>query len=123
MPRTDELSGSRRALLVEDDEGVRRSLQLLLHWRGFDVRSYPAASPLLASEDVDSAELLIADYNLPDCTGIDVLQRLRARGWKGRAVLVTGFHTAKVAAEARASGFDSVLEKPLRQQTLLAALA
>ncbi|GAM01382.1 response regulator [Sphingomonas parapaucimobilis] len=115
-------SAVRRALLVEDDEGVRRSLQLLLHWRGYDVRSYAGAASALTSGDVESADLLIADFNLPDGTGLDVLRSLRNRGWRGRSILITGFHTPAIEADARAQGFDSVLEKPLRQQTLLAAL-
>ncbi|CAM3337360.1 MULTISPECIES: response regulator [Sphingomonas] len=111
------------ALLVEDDEGVRRSLQLLLHWKGYDVRSYPAARPLLAAADLDSADLLIADYRLPDATGCDVRLALARRGWSGRSVLITSYPSETLTAEAWASGFDAVLEKPLRQQALLAALS
>src|SRR3546814_15865794 len=37
-----------RLLLLEDDAGVRRSLQLLLRARGFDVRAYAAGAALLA---------------------------------------------------------------------------
>ena len=37
----------RVVLLIEDDEAVRRSLQMLLHWRGYDVRSFAGAAPVL----------------------------------------------------------------------------
>jgi len=113
----------RLALLVEDDEGVRRSLQLLLHWRGYDVRSYPSAKPLLGSDQAMGADVLVADYRLPDGDGIAVLRDLRARGWSGRSVLITAFPTPELIREAQASGFDAVLEKPLRQQALIAALS
>jgi len=112
----------RRALLVEDDESVRRSLQLLLHWRGYDVRSYANSSSLLAYGGLDESDLLLADYRLPDGTGIEVLDALRHRGWSGRAVLITAFSSPGVAAAAYESGFCAVLEKPLRQQQLMAAL-
>ncbi len=115
--------GGSTALLVEDDEGVRRSLQLLLHWKGYEVRSYSAATPLLAAADLDSADVLIADYRLPDATGCDVRLALSKRGWSGRSVLITGFHSEELAAQARAIGFDAVLDKPLRQQALIAILA
>lgn len=114
---------ARRALLVEDDEGVRRSLQLLLHWHGFDVRSYAGAAALLGSDDLRDTDLLVADYRLPDATGVDVLRTLRQRGWTGRSILITAYPTAALADLALASGFDAILEKPLHQQALIAALS
>lgn len=112
-----------RALLIEDDESVRRSLQLLLHWRGYDVRSYPTATSLLNSDQMLDAQILVADYCLPDGTGIDVLRELRNRGWAGRSVLITAFPSAEVVRKAHECGYDRVLEKPLRQQALIAAIA
>lgn len=112
----------RRALLVEDDEGVRRSLQLLLHWRGFEVRSFAAAGPLLSTAAIAPEDILIADYRLPDGTGIDVARALRARGWAGRSILITGFPHADLSETAAANGFAAVLEKPLRPHLLVAAL-
>ncbi|WP_244501515.1 response regulator [Sphingomonas gellani] len=113
----------RRALLVEDDEGVRRSLQLLLHGRGFEVRSYASAVPLLQSDQERDADVLVADYQLPDKNGIAVLRDLRARGWQGRSVLITAFPSQALIQEAQGIGFHAVLEKPLQHHLLMAALA
>ncbi len=114
----------RRLILVEDDEGVRRSLQLLLAWRGFDVRSYASAASAIGhlSEDQDS-DALVIDYRLPDGDGIGLLRALRRTGWSGRSVLITAFSSKTLIDAALASGFDAVLEKPLRQQELFHALA
>lgn len=112
-----------RAILVEDDDGVRRSLQLLLHGRGYDVLAYPAAAPMLSDERAREAHVLVADYVLPDRNGIELLGDLQRRGWAGRSVLITAFSSAELAHAARTIGYDVVLEKPLRQQALLAALA
>ena len=123
MPMNKGKDTGRRALIVEDDEGVRRSLQLLLHWRGYDARSYAAADLLLASDDINGADVLIADYRLPDATGFDVLLALQQRGWTGRSVLITAFPSDELVATAKKIGFDAILEKPLRQQELAIALA
>ncbi len=112
-----------RALLVDDDDGVRRSLQLLLHGRGYDVLAYASAAPVLSDERVRDAAVLVADYALPDRNGIELLADLYRQGWSGRSVLITAFPTPELAEKARATGYDVVLEKPLRQQALLAALA
>ena len=111
-----------RILLVEDDDGVRRSLHLMLHGQGFDVRSYCAAAPLLADPSVNGAQCLIVDYRLPDSDGLDVLRALRQSGWHGRSVLITAYPSPSVREAAQSCGFDAVLEKPLRQHELIDAI-
>jgi FixJ family two-component response regulator len=106
-------------LLVEDDAGVRRSLQLLLQAKGFDVRAYATGAALLADPSADGASLFVADYSMDDLDGIEVLSRLRARGWAKPAVLITAFSSPALDARARANGFDKVLEKPFRDQVLI----
>lgn len=113
----------RVVLLIEDDEAVRRSLQMLLHWRGYDVRSFAGAAPVLEGHAMDDADVLIADYRLPDGDGVSVLRALRRADWKGKAILITAFPSPTLLEAARAAGFDTVLEKPLRQHELIGALA
>jgi CheY-like chemotaxis protein len=110
-------------LLVEDEDGVRRSLQLMLVGRGYRVRAFSAAAPAIADPAAQEATLLVADYRLPDSDGLYLLTMLRKRGWQGRAVLVTAYQSPQLAEAAQAAGYRSVIEKPLRQQELLAALA
>lgn len=103
-----------RLLLVEDDPGVRRSLQLLLRSRGFDVRAYATGAALLADLDAQSeAVALVADFQMPQIDGVTLLVALRAAGWEGPALLITAFATREVEARARAAGFALVIEKPL----------
>jgi len=113
----------RVVLLIEDDEAVRRSLQLLLHWRGYDVRSFASAGPVLDSDGVGEIDVLVTDYRLPDGDGIGVLRALRRSGWNGKAILITAFPSTTLTESAQAIGFDAVLEKPLRQHELVGALA
>jgi len=111
-----------RAVLIEDDEGVRRSLQLLLHARGYDVRSYASAAPFLLDPRSDEVDLLVTDYRLPDGDGLGVLRAMRRDDWRGRSVLITAFPSTMLIDNARACGFDAVLEKPLRPNELVGAL-
>lgn len=119
----DNLSGSSqrrpRLLLVEDDAGVRRSLQLLLQAKGFDVRAYATGAALLADPSSDDARCIVADYSMDDIDGLEVLSRLRARGWKGPAVLITAYPSPALEERARAEGFNLVLEKPFRDHMLV----
>lgn len=119
---TDNQATLPQVILVEDDDAVRRSLQLLLHWHGYDVRAYPGAAAASLATDLDRAHWLIADYRLPDGDGLEVLEALRRRGWAGRALLVTGHSEPDLAPRAFAAGYHAVIEKPLRQHEVLSAL-
>lgn len=112
----------RRLIVVDDDDSVRRSLQLMLHWRGYDVRSFACAAPVLDDPQTIEAAAIVIDQRLPDGEGIALLVALRARGWRGRAVMITGFSTPELTEAARSQDCDAVLEKPLRGIDLLAAL-
>lgn len=111
-----------KLLLVEDDDAVRRSLQLLLIGSGYDVRSFASDEAALADPISLAAQYLVADFMLADSDGLALLRTLRSRGWTGHAILVTAFPSADLARSAKAAGYAMVMEKPLRQQALLVAL-
>lgn len=108
-------------LLLEDDNGVRRSLQLLLEGRGFEVKAYTSAEALLGDPKVAIADCILADYRLSVSDGIAVLQTLRARGWTGPAILMTAFGTEELTARAKEAGFVEVLDKPFRDHAVVTA--
>ena len=112
-----------RLALVEDDAGVRRSLQLLFRAWGFDVRAYAAGTALLADPAAREACCLVADYRLAETDGIELLSCLRGSGWSGPAVLITAFPSADLAERALARGFSQVIEKPFRDHALGDAVA
>lgn len=111
-----------RILLVEDDPAVRRSLLLLLQANGYDVRAYASSDRLLADASSLDAACLIADYQMADRDGVDTLVQLRAKGWSGPAILITGFPSAGLTNLARNAGFDAIFEKPLRYHSLVKSL-
>lgn len=106
-------------LVVEDDDSMRRSMQLFLRGRGFDVLTYASADRLLREENLAEAACLVADYKLGEQDGISLLGALRARGWTGPAILTTGFPSEEVRSSARTAGFDLLLEKPFRDHALV----
>lgn len=120
LPETASLRTS--VLLVEDDDSVRRSLQLLLRSRGFDVRAYASARQALTDPDARSAQCLIADLVMPEMDGFALLHALRGQGWREPAILISGFLTEGWEGKAREAGFDAVLPKPIVDGQLLEAV-
>ena len=107
---------------MEDDAGVRRSLQLLLAGQGYDVRAYPSARGLGSDPEALKADCLVADLVMPDSDGLALLRQLRHAGWTGRAVLISGHLDESWEACARGEGFDAIFTKPLPESALTACL-
>ena len=108
-----------RVLLVEDDSGVRRSIQLLLQTRGYDVRAFSSASLALADPAASDAACLVTDYRMDGMDGAELLRSLRAAGWSRPAILITAHRTDFVVAMEDETCFDAVLEKPLLDHRLI----
>jgi FixJ family two-component response regulator len=108
-------------IVVDDDQGVRRSLMLFLRGHGYRTKAYPDGGALAGDPHASRAALLLTDYRMPTGDGFDVLEILRGRGWGGAAVMITAFGSDRLRAEAARAGFIDVIEKPLRPNLLLAA--
>ena len=109
-------------ILIDDDQAVRRSLQLLLRGHGYRVKAYADGAAVTSDPEASDATLLVTDYRLPRENGFDVLRHMRARGWQGLALLITGYGSASLRSDASAAGFEAVLDKPVRPNLLLGAV-
>lgn len=117
--------GARRpcVLVVEDDDAVRRSLQLLLRGRGLDVRAHASARQALADPNTRMAACLVADLVMPEVDGVALLAALRENGWAGPAILISGFLTPESIAAAERAGFTTVMKKPFADASLAEAVS
>ena len=106
-------------LLVDDDDAVRRSLQLLLSSRGYAVRAYPTAVGLARDPCAFGCNCLIADLMMPQTDALQLLSQLRGRGWTGKSILISGFLDRQWETKAREAGYDAVLPKPISDSVLV----
>ncbi len=116
-------AGNPKILLVEDDPGVRRALQILLLGCGYDVRSYASSLALLSDMTARDAICLVTDYRMPELDGLALLRALREANWSGRAILITAYRTPELVRQALADGFDMVFDKPLQSKAVTDAVA
>ena len=107
----------RFVFIVEDDEGVRSSMRLLLEASGYSVRDFASAEQLLAAADIHAAGCIVSDYSLPGITGMDMIEALRARGIWVPAIIVTA-NARGITARAERAGVAMVLRKPMTAETL-----
>lgn len=109
-------------ILVDDDPAVAHAVQFSFDLEGIEVRSFSDAESLLASGDLPKdGGCLILDYHLPGADGLDLLARLRARGVRMPAVLITTNPRAHISMRAASAGVP-IIEKPLLTDALLSAV-
>lgn len=104
--------------VVDDDSSVRDSLRFLLELFGHTVARFASAAEFLQS-DFKDVGCLILDHHMPQITGLEMAERLRADGVTIPTLLITGSITPAIADRAASLGIERVLEKPLNEQDLL----
>jgi CheY-like chemotaxis protein len=110
----------RRILIVDDDEDAADLLATLLRLNGHDVGiCYTSLRALHSARDFD---VVLLDIALPELNGYDVASRLRAEGYKGLIVAVTGYRQDEDIRRALSSGCDAYLAKPMALGALLSIM-
>jgi two-component system, LuxR family, response regulator FixJ len=89
--------------VVDDDDGVREALGLLLEAEGFAVRTYSSAKGVLGETQVPDNSCLVTDYHMPGMDGLALVDALRTRGNSIPAILMTGDLTQRVCDCAAAA--------------------
>ncbi len=109
---------TRHLLIVEDDAALNQMLQLHFEERGFRVAGVECCADALAALERTAFDLLLLDQQLPDGTGLELLQRIRAREPEQPVVMMTGQHDLELAIEAIKAGAADFVHKPIRTETL-----
>ena len=109
--------------LVADDDAVRDSLKVLLQSHDFAVEAYASTEALLSESSAVAAICLLLDLHVPVGSGLSALSALHARGIDLPSILITGRIGKMSATEARRAGAAAILEKPVDEGVLLAAIA
>lgn len=115
----------RVALVVENDPGMRRGYEMVLHDRlGMVARLTGGTAEALATMGDDPPDLILADYNLENGdTGVQAIATLReAAGQPIPAVMITAHRDPQVARSCAAMGVH-LMEKPVRPAELAETLA
>lgn len=114
---------SRPIAIVDDDEAVRESVRFLLDILGYTATPFASARRFLAAAKDARFAGAILDHHMPELTGLEVAQRLRAAGNGLPLMLLSGALTSEIAARAATLAIAEVVAKPISDQRLLAFAA
>ena len=105
--------------IIDDDAGVRESIQDLAESVDLHAESFATAQEFLASERRDGPSCLVLDVRLPDTSGLDLQQKLSKAGVRIPIIFITGHADIPMTVKAMKSGAIEFLTKPFREQDLL----
>ena len=112
-------SAIKTVFVVDDDDGVRTSLGILLDSAGYQPVTFAAAAEFLEQYEPARPGCLVLDMRMPGMSGMDLLQALAERGAFLPVIFITGHGDVPMAVEAMKHGAFDFLQKPFGQHELL----
>jgi DNA-binding NtrC family response regulator len=109
-----------RILIIDDEAGIRESLQTLLTLEGYTVESAVDGEAGLIEIDQKSYDLILLDLALPGQNGIEILGQIRERQPQLPVIMITAYGTVDNVVDAIRSGAQNFVQKPWDNEKLLA---
>ncbi len=107
---------AKRVLIVDDALELGRMLRFALESleAGLDVRVVPSAEEAMLEASRQPVQLIVVDFRLPGMTGLELIDKLRARDKDTRFILITGMSDDRILQKARELKADRFMPKPLQ---------
>ncbi len=114
--------GAPRVLIVDDESGILESLRILLKTEGF--QPFTAHGGRQGIEKIDELrpDIVLTDVRMPDITGVQVLSHARQVDSDLPVILMTAQATLQSAMQAVNEGAFYYIQKPFRNDELIAIL-
>ncbi len=105
--------------VVDDDEGVRDSLQWMLEGKDFRVRCFDSAETFLSRYDPREVACLIVDVRMGGMSGMELQDKLIERKSPLPIVFITGHGDVPMAVDTMKKGAMDFIQKPFQEEALL----
>jgi CheY-like chemotaxis protein len=113
-----------RVLVAEDEESIATVLRTLLKRDRHEV--VITANGREAWETFErrpgAFDVLLLDFNMPEVTGLELARRVRAAGYRGSLLIMSGRITEDARQQLLETGVDAIVEKPFTLDAIRAAL-
>ena len=108
--------------VLDDDAGIRESLDGLIRSVGLGVRTFESAQEFLQSQPSSAPACLVLDVRLPGLSGLDLQTDLAQADIQIPVIFITGHGDIPMTVRAMKAGAVEFLTKPFRDQDLLDAI-
>jgi two-component system response regulator FixJ len=119
MAKAEVAVNAATVYVVDDDDGMRRALSLLLNTVGFKTAAFANPKEFLETFKPDAAGCLVLDIRMPGMSGLELQQHLNRMGSMLPVIFITGHGDVPMAVQAMKEGAFEFVQKPFRDQDLL----
>jgi DNA-binding NtrC family response regulator len=107
-------------LVIDDEAGMRRTLEMVLEKAGFEVVSCGTVEEIQRLFGHNLPDVVITDLRMEPVSGLDVLRTVKQRSPGTEVILMTAFGTIDTAVEAMRLGAFDYITKPFHSAELIA---
>ena len=107
-----------RILIIDDEEAIRSSLQMIFEYEGYECLLAANGPAGLKIAEKETPDLVFLDIKMPQMDGLEVLRKLREAGGP-EVVILSGHGNVKTAVEATKLGAFDFIEKPPERERIL----
>jgi len=111
-----------RILVVDDEEGIRKSLKTVLEEEGYLVDTAETGQAAIAKSKTTFYNLALVDVRLPDIDGVELLTSMGQITSRMVRIIVTGYPSLDNAIQAVNKGVDGYIVKPFNMEHLLSTI-
>jgi DNA-binding NtrC family response regulator len=111
-----------KVLIVDDEEGIRESLKLILSDHYDLVVTDSGEQALRLVEGDPAIGLVLMDIKMPKVSGLDILKGIKTRRPDVNVIMVTGYKTVETASEAARLGAVGYIVKPFKSNEILSTV-
>jgi FixJ family two-component response regulator len=106
--------------IVDDNAAILAATKALIRSMGFQAAVFSSAHQFLSTQNaLESSACLIVDFQMPQMTGIELVEKLKRLNKSIPTILMTAYSTPAMLARARDLGIVCCLDKPLDDDDLL----
>jgi two-component system response regulator AtoC len=113
---------SATVLIVDDEETARSFISAALSDGGYEPLEAGTLKEATKSIETGSADIILLDLNLPDGSGLSLLDRIALENPSPPVILITAYGEVDTAVEAMKKGAQDFLQKPLDLERLIQAV-
>ena len=108
-----------RILVIDDDKGIRESLETVLKEEGYEVDVAENGHEAIRKSEANYYNLALVDLRLPDMDGLKLLTEMMETVPKVVKIIITGYPSLQNAIEAVNLGADGYMVKPYKMEDML----
>lgn len=108
-----------KILIIDDDDGLRKSLTLILKDAGYEVVQAEDGEQGLATAREQSPDMILCDVRMPKLDGLGFLEQYRASGGEALILVMTAYGGLELAMEAMQKGAYDYIPKPFGADDVL----